>query len=389
MERPPRSWPLEAARVALLVLAVALHGVLGLSLASSWGTDEFARRDWAAFRDAGRRALDGDVAHLYDPRPGGFPYLHPPWVAAILAPFGGLGDAAFYGLMVALQLGGLALALFALRRLEPEREGHDVVVLGVLASAPWVIGLVLGQPSALVLGAWLGAFLLLDRDRPIPAGILFGLCAIKPPYVVAPIVFALLSRRPRVLAGMAISVAALFLASLFVGEWPAWLAAIGRTLGDVSTAQVALWKQHTLLAFLRSLAPRPLALAMWGAAVLGFAALFFRARGAEVRPLRVAGWLALGTLTLSPFAYFYDALLLTIPAASLWLGRDGYPRRARTALAILAVATFAAQHLGFFALQSGPPWCGLLVTGWLFVEMLAIPAAPGAGDPRGRGAGGG
>ena len=122
MERPPRSWPLEAARVALLVLAVALHGVLGLSLASSWGTDEFARRDWAAFRDAGRRALDGDVAHLYDPRPGGFPYLHPPWVAAILAPFGGLGDAAFYGLMVALQLGGLALALFALRRLESDED---------------------------------------------------------------------------------------------------------------------------------------------------------------------------------------------------------------------------------------------------------------------------
>lgn len=373
MERAPRSWPLEAARVALLVLAVLLHGVLGLSLAASWGTDEFSRRDWSAFRDAGQRVLEGDVAGLYDPRPGGFPYLHPPWVAAILAPFGGLGDAAFYALMVALQLGGLALALVALRRLEPEREGQDVVVLGVLASAPWVIGLVLGQPSALVLGAWLGAFWLLDRERPVAAGVLFGLCAIKPPYVVAPVILALLSRRPRILAGMLGALAALFAVSLFVGQWPEWLAAIERTLGDVSAAHVALWKQHTLLAFLRAIAPRPVALGIYGLAVVGFAFLFWRVRGVEVPSLRVAGWLALGTLTLSPFAYFYDALLLAIPAASLWLGRDGYPKGARAALAILAVATFAAQHLGFFALQEGPPWCGLLVSGWLLVEMLAAP----------------
>lgn len=375
MERPPRSWPLEATRVALLVLAVFLHGVLGLSLASSWGTDEFARRDWSAFRDAGRQALDGDAAHLYDPRPGGFPYLHPPWVAAILAPFGGLGDAGFYALMVAFQLGGLALALFALRHLEPEREAQDVVVLGILASAPWVIGLVLGQPSALVLGAWLGAFWLLDRDRPLPAGVLFGLCAIKPPYVVAPVIFALLSRKPRIFVGMAASVAALLAVSLFVGQWPEWLAAVGRTLGDVSTAHFVLWKQHTLLAFLRSVVPREVALSIYAAAIVGFGWLFWRVRGADVPLLRAGGWLALGTLTLSPFAYFYDALLLAIPAASLWLGREGYPRRARTALAILAVATFAAQHLGFFALQRGPPWCGLLVTGWLVVEMLAVPRA--------------
>ncbi len=379
MSAPTRSWPLEAARVALLVLAVSLHAVLGVSLADSWGTDEFARRDWSAFRDAGRRALEGDVAGLYDPRPGGFPYLHPPWVAAILAPAGGLGDAAFYALMIALQLAGLALALFALRRLPPDRDAHDVVVLGVLASAPWVIGLVLGQPSALVLGAWLAAFALLARERPVAAGILFGLCAIKPPYVVAPILFALLARRPRVLLGVAASIAALVAISLFVGQWPAWLAAVGRTLGDVSDAHLALWKQHTLLAFLRAVAPRPVALALYGAVVLGFAGLVFRARGADVPLLRAAGWLALGTVTLSPFAYFYDALLLAIPAAALWLGRDGYSARARVALAILATATFAAQHLGFFALQAGPPWAGLLVTAWLAIELLSSSIPRGEG----------
>lgn len=372
----PRRWPLEAARVSLLVGAVFLHAVVGLSLAASWGTDEFARRDWAAFRDAGRRALEGDVVELYAPRPGGFPFLHPPWVAALLAPVGQLGDAAFYALMVLLQLAGLALAVAALRRLSPEHEAQDVVVLGVLASAPWAIGLVLGQPSALVLGAWLAAFWLLSRERPVHAGVLFGLCAIKPPYVVAPILLALLARRPRILLGMAASVAALFAISLGVGHWPEWLAAVGRTLDDIGGARAALWKQHTLLAFLRSVAPREVALGLYALAALGLGALFWRARDREVPALRAAGWLALGTLALSPFAYFYDALLCAIPAGSLWLGRDGYAPRARPLLAGLALATFGAQHVGFFALQSGPPWAGLLVTAWLLAELVAVAPSP-------------
>jgi hypothetical protein len=207
LEREPRNWPLDLTRTGLLVGAVFLHGVVGVSLASTYGSDEFTRRDWWAFRDAGLRAVEGH--ELYAARPGGFPFLHPPFVAALLAPFGGLGDVAFYALMVALQIGGLAAALLLLRRLSPRHEEQDVVLLGVLASAPWAIGLVLGQPSALVLAAWLGAFTLIDRDRPLPGGILFGLCAIKPPFVVAPVFYALLARRPRVGLGIAIGVSAL------------------------------------------------------------------------------------------------------------------------------------------------------------------------------------
>jgi len=367
---PPRNWPLDATRAGLLVGAVALHGLLGLALADAFGTEEFARRDWLAFREAGRGVLAGDA--LYEPRPGGFPFLHPPYVAAILAPLGPLSDGAFFLTMTALSLGGLGLFVLALRRLQPVHEEHDVVLLGLLASAPWAIGLVLGQPSGLVLGGWLAAFWLVDRDRPLAAGVLFGLCAIKPPYVVAPIVYALLSRRYRILGGVGLTTLALLALSLAVGQWREWVAAVARVLGDVGDGEVMLWKQHTLLAFLRGLLPRPVALGVWGVVWLGFLGLFFRVRDVTMPMLRVAGWLALGTIALSPFAYFYDALLLVIPAAALWLNRETYPPRYLPGLAALVALTFATQHVGFFVIQAGPLPTGLLATAWLLLEMLAI-----------------
>ena len=216
MRRPRRNWPLDITRGVLLLAAVLLHGVIGLSLASTYGTDEFSRRDWSVFRDAGARVLDGQLDGLYAPQPGGFPYLHPPFVAALFAPVGRLGEAAFYGTMVALQFLGLGLAVLALRRLSPRREEQDVVLLGVLASAPWLIGVLLGQPSALVLGVWLCAFALAAKKRWLGAGLVFGLCAIKPPFFVAPVVFAILARRARVAVGIAISTAALLALGLVV-----------------------------------------------------------------------------------------------------------------------------------------------------------------------------
>lgn len=371
MEREPRNWPLDITRTGLLVGAVFLHGVVGVSLASTYGTDEFARRDWWAFRDAGQRVVEGQA--LYAARPGGFPFLHPPYVAALLTPLGGLGDVAFYALMVALQIGGLAAALLLLRRLSPRHEEQDVVLLGVLASAPWAIGLVLGQPSALVLAAWLGAFVLIERGRPLEGGILFGLCAIKPPFVVAPIFYSLLTRRPRVGVGIAVGVFALFVLSLSVGQWPEWVAAIERTLDEVGSAELVLWKQHTFLAFARSVAPRKIAIALYAALCVASAYLFHRQRGAQVPTLRLAGWLALGTIALSPFGYFYDALLLAVPASALWLCREHYDRQRFTLVVVIAALTFAWQHIGFFALQSGPAIGGLLVATWLLVELASSP----------------
>jgi len=373
MQREERDWPLDITRAGLLTLAVVMHGVVGVSVAASYGTPEFARRDWWAFRDAGRRVLEGDLAGLYDARPGGFPFLHPPYVASALAPLGGLGDAAYFACMVAGHLLGLGAAVFAMRRLRGLVGAQDVVLLGLLACAPWTIGLVLGQPSGLLLGAWLVAFWGIERKRAFSAGLLLGLCALKPPYVVAPIIYALLTRRYRVLGGITTSVALLLILSGLVGHWSEWIAAIARTLGDVSTAELTLWKQHTLLASLRGSTSRGVALVLWGLAAAVLSIRIYAVRRVRLPTLRLVGWLALGTLALSPFAYFYDALLLAIPAAALWFCPQSYSPRSRATLGAVAALTFVAQHIEFFVLQSGTPIVGLLAAVWFGLELIQGP----------------
>src|SRR5690606_26680723 len=148
-----------------------------------------------------------------------------------------------------------------------------------------------------------------------------------------------------------------------------WLEAIARVGGELDAGELALWKQHTLLASLRSLAPAPLAWVGWVLCAIPLGALTLRAiRRASV--LRAGGLLILATLALSPYAYYYDALLLVVPGAGLWLERERYPRRARWIVAAVACATFAWQHAAFFVLQAqAPPLSGLLVSGWLGAEL--------------------
>ena len=104
---------------------------------------------------------------------------------------------------------------------------------------------------------------------------------------------------------------------------------------------------------------------------MGTVPLLLRARHQPVPLLRVAGWLALGTIALGPYAYFYDALLLAVPAAALWLERASYPARRALLLAAVAALTYGWHFLGFLYLQSGPAYGGALVTLWLTAELLS------------------
>lgn len=372
--RPSRR--LDALRVALLAAAAGLNGFVALAIARHWPTDEILRRDYRVFWEAGRRLLGGDLAGIYDARPGGFPFLHPPPVIALSAPLGALSPRAVYAVVLALSVLALAASALALRALGPRKGEQDVLWLLVLASAPWAIALIVGQPAALFLAAWTLGLLALERGRPLSAGVLLGALWLKPQLALAALLLGL--RRPRLALGMLAAALALALLSLPAGlaRWPEWAEAAARAGAEVGAARIVLWKQHTLLAFLRSVTPgAAIAWSAWALVALPLGALVVRAVRAG-STLRAGSLLVLATLALSPYAYYYDALLLAVPAARLWLERERDPRT--WALAALACATFACQHVTFFALQRGPALCGLLVTAWLAAELAPGRSADGA-----------
>lgn len=363
------------------MLAVSLHALAAAGVHEAWQSAEIERRDYAVFVDAGRRVLEGELEGLYDPRPGGFPFLHPPYVASLSAPLALLGARGAFALLTLLAFVALAISIVALRRLAPRPGEHDVIWLAVLASAPWAIALVLGQPIALVLAAYLVALASLRGEptarRRMAAGLAFSALLLKPTFAIAPLALALSRRDRGLLAGLSIGALALALASLPAGpeRWAEWMEAALRAASEVGAARVPLWKQHTWLAFLRSVVSAWPAWIGWAALLPLGALALARARAAS--PLRLGALLVLATLALSPYAYFYDALLLAVPAAAAWLERERYTPRARRAVAALAALTLAWQHAGSFALQGrAPALGGLFVTLWLLVEVTRGCAPP-------------
>lgn len=359
---------LDALRILLLTLAAALHALLALAIARHWPTDKILRRDYWVFWDAGRRFVEGQLAGIYDARPGGFPFLHPPPVIVLSAPFGHFSPRAVYAFVLGSSAVLLATSALALRMIGTRRHEQDLVWLVLATSAPWAIALLVGQPVALFLFAWMAGIAALERGRPATAGLLLGPLWLKPQFALGALVLGV--RSPRLANGMLAAALALFLVSLPAGfeRWPEWLSAITRAGGEVGTARILLWKQHTLLAFLRGLVPSgSLAFGFYLFVALPLALGTLRSLR-EGSALRAGSLLVLTTLALSPYAYYYDAVLLAVPLAHLWLERDRYGGfRIRLAL---AAATFTIQHIAFFALQRGPPFGGLMLTLWLAAELF-------------------
>lgn len=354
---------LDVARVGLLLAAGAGHLAWLASVAANVGTSELARRDWWAFREAGRAALEGGA--LYEARPGGFPFLHPPSVAVLAAPWSGLSDGAFHALMVGLcVLGGVGVALALRPRLT---DRLDLALLGAAASAPWIIGLVLGQPASVFVAAWLLGEAWRER-RPLAAGLVWSVCALKPPLLLPLALYALMRRLPRALGGLALGVVVWLGLGLPLGldVQAEWLDAIAREQGPALLS----WKQHTLLATLRALLPAPAAWGVWALGALGAGALVWR-RARDADGLEGLGLFALWAAVFSPYLYFYDALLLVVPLAAAVRSRRGV-------LLWLAALTALAEHALFFGWQAGPPLASLPALAWLLVALRRNETTAGA-----------
>ena len=106
---------------------------------------------------------------------------------------------------------------------------HGVMRLVLLASAPWATSLLLGQLAALWLAMAVIGLVLWNERRDLSAGVVLGLLATKPVFLIPFALFVLRERRSRIAIGIAISIVALVAISApAFGTWIDWAHASSR-----------------------------------------------------------------------------------------------------------------------------------------------------------------
>lgn len=363
--------------------------LLGLWLANTAGRPDLLNRDWVAFDNAGWRALGGNWASVYtssaDER---WAYLYPPYVLVLSLPLGLVPFWPSYVLSVAMGLAGVVWSCRRLRDIVGFAEGRLLVFASALLCAPTTLQVfITGQYSWLYLMglAGLAAYWHQGDDR--RAGLSLALLAVKPNVALLVLPLLVLRRRWATLraAALAFAVSVAVTLPLTLFAWGRFLDAVRGVAERQETGEAPIEKQVTLLSFFRVVSgDLSGSVAIWllwfvVAAALGalVAWTWWRA-GADTPPLRLVGLAALAIVALSPRLYFYDALVLAVPAASWYLGRDGYRRRWTRrvqggCLAAIVVITFV-----FFPVPSVGTVVGPLAALWLLGEALDILAAPAA-----------
>jgi len=294
-----------------------------LWLASAVAPPHVALPDFYVYHLAARIGLAHGWATIYDPslfQPAVtpvvgryLPYLNPPLLAWLVAPLTLLP----YTLATAIWLGvlGGCLALTAWLAAPGSLPVKAAQLIGALALLPVFIGFEFGQASLLIVAAVATAWWLIRQDRPMAAGMVLALLALKP-QVAALVPFALLlAGYRRVFVGWMLATVPLVVASwLAVGT--AGLTGIEASLrlaqGLGGPLQISIW--HTI----------PIPRLAVPAALLALALslmIAYRNRGAGPEMPIAAG--LVGTMLVSPYVNYYDLAALLLAA---WLVLRTQPR---------------------------------------------------------------
>jgi hypothetical protein len=330
VSRRPDPWPAlvaavhtvrpRMARWGLLVLAGAELAVLMAWLPDTlrqwWYAGPLAPNDnrpmgdWQVFY-AYAKALDANG-------------LYHPILPVLQHPFTWLRIDIAYRLYTAIAaLSVLAIALIAQRSVS-SLEARLCVVLGVISfpEMQWALrGATLTPFLAL---AALGGFILLER-RPVIAGVLIAVLALKPQFAVVPFAYVLLTRRWTAFAtACAIAAGATIAGLLIVGpgsapEYVVKLLDWGPDQRDNLSPIAQSW-QHTWPGVLRSIGAEPNPLLWLDLVAASMVILVLACRRAT--PAMQAPAVALGTLLATPYAMFYDWGLLVVAGALLLRARE-------------------------------------------------------------------
>jgi glycosyl transferase family 87 len=311
-----------------LMSAALLAGKVTIPTAGGL-TDEWLGGDFICFFSAANAATRGAAPLVYNHRwlfdfegvltgaRSFWIYPYPPIAILLSLP---LAAFSFVSALLAWILIGATLCFWLLRRLVGWREAA-LAVAGAPATLINIFGGQNGCFTAVLLG---GGLMALDRS-PMIAGILFGCLAYKPQMGVA-IPFALAAAGNwRAFLAAAATIGVLVLATLalfgsaswvgFIDQLPAYGYAIGR--------DSRLWaRMPTVFAAVRE-AGGTEAFAFTAqiiSAVLALGMIMIIWRSPTSTEIKAAA-LSVATFLVTPYAFFYDAVILIFAAA--WLGRQG------------------------------------------------------------------
>jgi uncharacterized membrane protein len=224
-------------RIGLLVLLVAallpirVFQLFGLSGNVAWGYD------LTFYWRAAQHVLDGQsvyapfqLAGPYPPQGVAYEYLYPPFLAVALAPIVAVFPDQHAANWLWMAAGFVILALsvaFVMRREQIARGFDHVLLLGVmLAYAPVVSELIIGNVHLLILGLLSGAWLAIRRGTSrseMAAGALVGIATLIKVFPGLLLLWFLLTGRTRAfVAGLATMIVLMLVTLPVVGVQP-WL----------------------------------------------------------------------------------------------------------------------------------------------------------------------
>ncbi len=251
------------------------------------------------------------------------------------------------------------------------------IIVAALAFPAVFVNLGHGQNGFLT-AALLGAGFLLLEQRPLAAGLCFGLLAYKPQFALALPVALLAGGHWRAIASAVGTLAAMVVASLWAfgaGSWQAFLASLPLTRRLViEEGATGFEKIQSVFAAVRLLGGNvPLAYAVQAAVALAtLAAIAWAWRGgAEMRIKSAAA--IIGTLLTTPYCLDYDMMVLGPALAFLLAQRleQGFGPFEKSALACAyAVPFLARQAASLFLAPIGP-----MIVALLFI-MTIRPGGP-------------
>ncbi|MEM8873279.1 MAG: glycosyltransferase family 87 protein [Planctomycetota bacterium] len=202
---------------ALILLGLAV--LVGTGVFSVGRDPEFLRQDFAWLWSAGHMLADGANAYDYDAfRPvlmsvvgehGGNAYAYPPHLGPIALHWGVLPyDVGAWVLTIENLAFTLLLAagVFVIVRQAVGELWYAATAAGLMLACPYAAHVTaMGQTSLLVAAALLWGWYFTYRGRPIVGGVLLAIAAIKPMFLVLPVIWLLLDRQWRAFATFTIT----------------------------------------------------------------------------------------------------------------------------------------------------------------------------------------